>query len=93
MWLLFYFTRDEQKTIFGVFDECLLEMDIRKQAFKVKDIIYLVSRLKKYIHKYSWIIRSKNILHPRSLKIFYIEDICKSFHEEIYLHHLKKLYA
>ncbi|KAF6156392.1 hypothetical protein GIB67_031513 [Kingdonia uniflora] len=62
-------------------------------AQKVKDAIYLVSGLKKYIHKYSWRIRSKNILHPRSLKILYIEDICKSFYEEKYLHHLRKLYA
>ncbi|KAF6137256.1 hypothetical protein GIB67_036293 [Kingdonia uniflora] len=60
---------------------------------KVKDTIYLVSRLKKYIHKYSWRIRSNNILHPRSLKLFYIEDICKSFHEERFLHHLRKLHA
>ncbi|KAF6135913.1 hypothetical protein GIB67_006805 [Kingdonia uniflora] len=52
-----------------------------------------VSRLKKYIHKYSWRIRSNNILHPRSLKIFYIKDICKIFHEERSLHHLRELYA
>ncbi|KAF6172512.1 hypothetical protein GIB67_007025 [Kingdonia uniflora] len=60
---------------------------------KVKDTIYLVSRLKKYMHKYFWRLRSKNILHPRSLNIFYIKDICKSFHEERSLHHLRKLYA
>ncbi|KAF6166800.1 hypothetical protein GIB67_005676 [Kingdonia uniflora] len=57
-------------------------------AQKVKDTLYLVSKLKKYIYKYSLRIRSKNILHPRSLKIFYIDDICKSFHEERSLHYL-----
>ncbi|KAF6136092.1 hypothetical protein GIB67_000496 [Kingdonia uniflora] len=33
------------------------------------------------------------ILHPRSLKIFYIKDICKSFYEERSLHNLRELYA
>ncbi|KAF6163750.1 hypothetical protein GIB67_008584 [Kingdonia uniflora] len=49
--------------------------------------------MKKYINKYSWRIRSKNILHPRSSKIFYIKDICKSFYEKRSLHHLRELYA
>ncbi|KAF6137302.1 hypothetical protein GIB67_036339 [Kingdonia uniflora] len=47
----------------------------------------------KYIHIYSWRIRSKNILYPRSLKIFYIEDICNSFHKKRFLHHLRELYT
>ncbi|KAF6161636.1 hypothetical protein GIB67_017274 [Kingdonia uniflora] len=44
---------------------------------EIYTLIFLENKIKEYI------------LHPISLKIFYIEDICKSFHEEGFLHHLR----